>query len=225
MDGDSAVEGWDSVNEPPKLATWILNRFAPRNNALAGDLAEEFRQGRSRAWYWRQIIAAVCVGAVREIQIHPIPLISCIAMGLIFAWLFLAYVPRVVIDPGVREYYRWYYANGGSGFGALGPFFSVVSLALNVFANALAGGLAVRGYSGHRPLMAVIFAATVFCQHLILIGLLSVYVDATTSPPRYGIDLPTLNIVLMRPFAVKTVAALMGGLWAARIFSHVRADA
>ncbi|MGA7340924.1 MAG: hypothetical protein WBE72_15765 [Terracidiphilus sp.] len=46
--------------EPPSLATWILEHLTPgdRDEALAGDLLEGFRAGRSSGWYWRQAIAA-----------------------------------------------------------------------------------------------------------------------------------------------------------------------
>lgn len=47
--------------KPPRLAAWILQEFGPKLNqeALAGDLNEAFQQGRSRVWYWRQVVAAI----------------------------------------------------------------------------------------------------------------------------------------------------------------------
>jgi hypothetical protein len=52
--------------KPPRLATWLLGRsgIARRNPPLAGDLLEEFRSGRSAAWYWRQTLVLVltCLG-------------------------------------------------------------------------------------------------------------------------------------------------------------------
>lgn len=48
-------------SEPPRLAQWMLERCAPprRDEALAGDLLEEFRSGRSTRWYWRQVLSAI----------------------------------------------------------------------------------------------------------------------------------------------------------------------
>ena len=48
---------------PPPVATWIFEHLRPSgcDEALAGDLLEEFRSGRSAGWYWLQIIAALAV--------------------------------------------------------------------------------------------------------------------------------------------------------------------
>jgi hypothetical protein len=56
-------------SEPPALATWWLEhlRFGARNDFLLGDLVEEYGQGRSRAWYWRQVLVALLVNFGREL--------------------------------------------------------------------------------------------------------------------------------------------------------------
>jgi hypothetical protein len=53
--------------EPPPIASWILEHCIPgqRDQALAGDLLEEFQGGRSHGWYWRQALAAVLVGWIK----------------------------------------------------------------------------------------------------------------------------------------------------------------
>jgi hypothetical protein len=50
---------------PPALAVWLLRRFYPERyrDALIGDLLERFGEGRSDAWFWRQVVVAVLVGS------------------------------------------------------------------------------------------------------------------------------------------------------------------
>ncbi|HEV3037422.1 MAG TPA: hypothetical protein VHA33_06515 [Candidatus Angelobacter sp.] len=48
-------------SNPPALATWLLDHFCAVANkdALAGDLLEQYQQGRPAAWYWRQVMTAI----------------------------------------------------------------------------------------------------------------------------------------------------------------------
>lgn len=57
-------------NEPPSLATWMLEHLLPghQDEALAGDLLEDFHAGRSRGWYWRQVFAACATGWLRYLR-------------------------------------------------------------------------------------------------------------------------------------------------------------
>lgn len=58
-----------TLRKPPAIAAWMLQRMTPGNynDALAGDLLEEFRQGRPLRWYWRQAIAAVVLERSRDL--------------------------------------------------------------------------------------------------------------------------------------------------------------
>jgi hypothetical protein len=58
------------ASEPPPLATWLLNhlRHGDEDEALLGDLLEDFRRGRSAAWYWRQVLAAILVGLLQALR-------------------------------------------------------------------------------------------------------------------------------------------------------------
>jgi hypothetical protein len=69
-------------SKPPVLATWVVEHMVPggRNDALAGDLLEQFSQGRSARWYWRQVFGAMIVGFSKEW------LILAAAIGATFVW-------------------------------------------------------------------------------------------------------------------------------------------
>ena len=55
---------------------------------IAGDLLEEYQQGRSRLWYWREVIVAILTGTWSEVKQHSLSLLGAIAMGWILdlAW-------------------------------------------------------------------------------------------------------------------------------------------
>jgi hypothetical protein len=48
-----------SARHPSRLALAVLGRFVAGDDPLTGDLIEEFHQGRSRSWLWRQVLWAV----------------------------------------------------------------------------------------------------------------------------------------------------------------------
>jgi hypothetical protein len=57
-------------SQPPSLATWLLEHLVARgqNEALAGDLLEDYNHGRSAAWYWHQVLIAIMVGFSKELR-------------------------------------------------------------------------------------------------------------------------------------------------------------
>jgi hypothetical protein len=56
---------------------WLL-----RNNPnLLGDLLEERASGRSRAWYWRQVVVAVGRSIVDEARRHPVLTLRAAALA------------------------------------------------------------------------------------------------------------------------------------------------
>jgi hypothetical protein len=58
--------------KPPSLATWMLEHLTPddRDEALAGDLLEDFQAGRSKGWYWRQACSACATGWISYFGDH-----------------------------------------------------------------------------------------------------------------------------------------------------------
>jgi hypothetical protein len=73
---------------PPALANWLLDRLGStrRNPPLAGDLLEEFRGGRSAAWYWRQTLVVIAHDIVsRGNELRP----YLVALGAAYATQFV----------------------------------------------------------------------------------------------------------------------------------------
>jgi hypothetical protein len=57
---------------PPKLATWLLERLSSgcHRESLEGDLFEEYAGGRTRFWYWRQVIIAIFVARKSAVSLR-----------------------------------------------------------------------------------------------------------------------------------------------------------
>jgi len=79
-----------TIHRPPRLATWILKRFGSTiiEDALVGDLFEAYQTRPSPFWYWREVGAAIGVGACRDVW-HHLP----VALGAIVTGLFVAALP------------------------------------------------------------------------------------------------------------------------------------
>ncbi len=52
---------------PPRAATWLLRHFGRGNEPLAGDPLDEFRDGRTAHWYWRQVMTAILTDVPKRI--------------------------------------------------------------------------------------------------------------------------------------------------------------
>lgn len=80
--------------EPPSPATWILEhlRSGLRDEALAGDLLEEFRFGRSSAWYWRQVVSVCAFSWSKSLVVRgPV-------LGFAFLWSAFAPAWKTIVD-------------------------------------------------------------------------------------------------------------------------------
>jgi hypothetical protein len=112
--------------KPPSLATWLLQHLSPgsRNEALAGDLIEEFRAGRSHGWYWRQVLSAIAIESSRQLVSHR--------TVLAFAALWSMLAPAWLLAVSHAEQH-FHFAERISGFDWL--WFSVSDLGLLLAAN------------------------------------------------------------------------------------------
>ena len=115
------------MNSAPAVATWLLKRLSSSadSDALIGDLIEDYLQGRSRIWYWRQTFVAIVVSFWREISRHPVLTLRAVVSG----WAVI-YLYRLLFRPsagalfiqvsvmhihehgflfGVISHYYWYF--------------------------------------------------------------------------------------------------------------------
>ena len=86
---------------PPRLATWLLQHLNGTNEALAGDLLEEYRHGRSAAWYWRQVMSAILVGQPQALSGRTRLGISTLSfiVGFVVAFAFIRPITAFVLQP------------------------------------------------------------------------------------------------------------------------------
>jgi hypothetical protein len=85
--------------DPPAIATWMLEHLtlAGKNDALAGDLLEEFRLGRPRSWYWSQVAVAITLGCAKGLRNHW-PAVVFAALWTMAGPVFGFYVVRIQVD-------------------------------------------------------------------------------------------------------------------------------
>lgn len=71
-------------SRPPVLATKLLERLVsgPFAEALRGDLIEQYRQGRSPSWFWRQVLIGVFASVLRDIGSHKLLAAGSAAAGI-----------------------------------------------------------------------------------------------------------------------------------------------
>jgi len=78
-----------TMRTPPGIATWLLLRLGSDRYAgsLAGDLCEEYQNGRSRAWYWQQVALSIFLAHTGPLRTAVLKIMDCIVA--IFALLAL----------------------------------------------------------------------------------------------------------------------------------------
>lgn len=96
----------------PMVANWLLNRLIAGSEAeaIAGDLLEQWRGGRSRLWFWRQVLAALAIGIWREVYAHKMVSISGILIGMLSLWCLAALMTLALSSMGLLVHavnWRW----------------------------------------------------------------------------------------------------------------------
>ena len=90
---------------PPKVANWLLERF-DADEALIGDLAEEYGRDHSRAWFWRQTVVAVIKKGAADVRSHRLLAVRAVVIG----WMIASLVGRTTkqfVIPLLQGSWSW----------------------------------------------------------------------------------------------------------------------
>ena len=143
---------------PPRLATLLLNWLAPGNDALRGDLDEEFANGRGSRWYWRQVAALLAHEGTLRIRGRAVAGVENFVTGLITLTLVGFYAVFVVNVTdwllrfeGVHLLFRL-----PDAFGPLNGVAPMLTLAL----GAAIGRAIATGHLNHRLAAVFVFGGT-----------------------------------------------------------------
>jgi len=146
------------MRTPPLLARLLLDRLAPDNEPLRGDLDEEFVGGRSRAWYWQQTLSLIAAEGTLRFRARAIQRVESYVTGFITLTLVGFYAVFVinVTDwllrfEGVRILMRL-----PDAFGLVNGLAPMLAVAL----GAATGHLIAAGHMKHRVLAVVAFGGT-----------------------------------------------------------------
>lgn len=119
------------------IATWMLKHFTlgPRNEALLGDLLEEFRGGRSAGWYWRQSVCAIGVSLFSKSRDYALPLAFSLVWSMFYpvCWLCIVKLPQVQTNLERWAAIDWPYSTALRGVGEAVPAIAFVWLGLFVY--------------------------------------------------------------------------------------------
>jgi hypothetical protein len=90
---------------PPGVANWLLERFDV-DEALIGDLAEEYGREHSRAWFWRQTVVAVIKKGATDVRSHKRLAIRAVIIGWMVESL-IGWTTKQFVIPLLQGSWSW----------------------------------------------------------------------------------------------------------------------
>ena len=192
------------ARRPPRLASFLLERLAPGNDPLRGDLEEEFASGRTSAWYWAQVMSAIAQQGPLALRARGLVAAENFVTGIITLVLIGFYAVFVV---NVTEWllrfegllvWKWIP-------NALGPLDGMASVLTFALGLAIGRWISTRRRANRVALVVAFGGATMLCASAALKAV-SMAVDP-------GAFLPGIlsQVVMTAPFVI----GLIGGVSAA----------
>jgi len=174
-------------NHPPRFAAWLLQQFgcSVDNDAVLGDLAERYREGKAPAWYWRQTLTAIVVSTFEDIQARKALALRAVLAGCIVQISIEVFITRYLPLVPYWVPLGWW----GTGFE------SIVGAAIALLSGIAVGWTLVRLYQGRRAIL--------FC-YLLIVQVLGAVMIAITATD--------LAFYLIASVSL-TLGILLGGLW------------
>jgi hypothetical protein len=89
-----------NTTPPPASAARLLKRLVPGedHDVLLGDLQEEYQHGRSRAWYWFQIAAAIVASSWKDIRKHKLAALAAGALAIAYVLIISRAVAKGYVE-------------------------------------------------------------------------------------------------------------------------------
>ena len=178
---------------PPSLATKLLESLVPHrtSEALLGDLIEQYQGGRSRRWYWWQVILALVISAGGEGRTRKLQAVRAVVVGYVTG-ASLCYFTTSLAGRFVGRFVGVYTA------------YYLVFLPLSFFSAAASGWIVRRSHP--RP-MVVVFAG--FC----VVASVAAFAVCAWLSIFDRMPLPILAFFVAVDFMVAPLGVLAGGLW------------
>jgi hypothetical protein len=159
----------------PELATYLLLQFTgPDHQAMVGDLIEQYAGGRSRSWYWRQVIPAIARSTITDARAHAGSTLGGIAIGWIMLSAFVSVLSIVRVQLTVGSLINvklWWWQHGGP------PLAWPLGIAWLTIGALSTGWLVVRTQRGRWNGSVLVYLASYFAVELTLIGVMIVSVS------------------------------------------------
>jgi hypothetical protein len=211
-----------NASQPPRLATWLLNRLASPGNreSLIGDLVEQYQQRRSSVWYWRQVLLALVVGCVQDVRDHRLLAARALAIGWLLYGLFS--FPVTWLSGVIRFRLEDWLAYTGH-YSFWGVFWSgqLPGHVLVYIGCAMSGWIVARLHPARSAAMVCLYSLSVL---IVEYGFVSWMFMRHGHPPTPSAALIIPAVLLIgRPLSI-----LVGGLWSvpthdsSRLIRHVR---